>query len=45
MTLAWQMKIQQDLEHRLDRIDTDLENTSESLDAQEERLQFLERRR
>lgn len=45
MTLAWQIKIQQDLEQRLDRIDTDLENTSESLDAQEERLQFLERRR
>lgn len=40
-----QMKIQQDLEQRLDRIDADLENTSESLDAQEQRLQILERRR
>jgi hypothetical protein len=45
MTLAWQIKIQRDLEQRLDRIDADLENTSESLDAQEDRLQSLERRR
>ena len=43
--LARQTKLQQDIEQRLDRIDADLENTGISLDAQEERLRFLERRR
>jgi hypothetical protein len=45
VTLTRQMELQQEIEQRLDGIDAVLGSITEDLEAQKQRLQFLERRR